>query len=440
MSHDETQDARAIARDVYGAALAAVAPDEAVLRALRLDGEVLRVGGEQIDLDVVGAIWVLGAGKAARGMAVGAVELLVDLLAGGAIVVPDRLGRALPGIDVWEARHPLPDTRGLAAASEALRVARAATADDLVLCLLSGGASALWSAPVEGVTLGDLQQVTDALLQAGAPISEVNTVRRHLSRIGGGMLARAAAPARVLTLAISDVAGGAAHDIGSGPTSSDPTTYADALAVLASRGVPAPAAVLHHLRSGVIGQRPETLKPGEVEPEPSVHVIASLRDALAAAAEEAMRLGYPATVLTDHLAGAARLAGEDIAREVLVARETVGDGRGALIWGGETTVEVRGPGRGGRNQELALAAARALENVPGVVVAALATDGIDGPTPAAGAIIDGYTIERARAAGFDPEETLARNDSHTLLAATGDAVVTGPTGTNVNDLVIALIG
>lgn len=430
--------ARALIEDIYRAALQAVAPDEAVLRALRLHDSMLRVGSEQIDLDAVETVWILGAGKAARGMAAGALELLGDRVGGGAIVTPDGLARPLMGIDVWEARHPVPDTRGLAAAGEALRIAHAAEEGDLVLCLLSGGASALWPAPVDGVTLADLQEVTAALIRSGAPIGELNTVRRHLSQVGGGMLARAAAPARVLTLAISDVVGGAAHDIGSGPTSPDPTTHADALAVLTLREVHPPAAVRHHLQAGSAGQAPETLKPGELRPEPSFHVIASLRDALAAAAEEAMRLGYPATVITDHLAGPARAAGEDVARATIAAREA-GDGPRALIWGGETTVEVRGSGRGGRNQELALAAADVIDGVSRVVLAALSSDGVDGPTPAAGAIVDGATADRARRAGLDIREALARNDSHSLLAATGDLVVTGPSGTNVNDIVIALI-
>lgn len=438
MSGIVAHDARALLRDLYRAALGAVAPDEAVLRALRLHGSTLRVGSEEIDLDAVGSIWVVGAGKAARGMAAGALELLGDQIAGGVIVAPDGLARPLLGIDVWEARHPIPDTRGLAAAAEALRVARAAEEGDLVLCLLSGGASSLWTAPGDGISLSELQEVTEALMRAGSPIGELNTVRRHLSRIGGGMLARAAAPARVLTLAISDVIGGAAHDIGSGPTSPDPTTHADALHVLTAREVHAPAAVRHHLQAGSAGQAPETLKAGELRQEPSFHVIASLRDALAAAAEEAMRLGHPATVVTDHLAGPASAAGELVARATIAAREA-GEGPRALIWGGETTVEVRGSGRGGRNQELALAAARLLDGVPGIALAALATDGVDGDSPAAGAIVDGSTAERARRAGLDIYDALARNDSHTLLAATGDVIVTGPSGTNVNDIVIALI-
>lgn len=370
-------------------------------------------------------------------MAAGVLELMGERVVGGVITVPDGLGRPLRGIDVWEAAHPVPDARGLAGAAEALAFARSAGRDDLVLCVLSGGASSLWPAPPDGVTLGDLREVTGRLLAAGAPINDINTVRRHLSRIAGGGLARAADPARVLTLAISDVVSGPAHAIGSGPTLPDPSTYADALGVLSRWEVAPPAAVRRHLQAGVAGEVPETLKPGEPGSAAPFHVIASLREALAAAAEEAARLGYASAVVDDRIEGPARDAGQAIGRAVLAAREA--GGRRALVWGGETTVVVKGAGRGGRNQELALAAARVLQDRPGIALASFATDGIDGPTSAAGALIDGGTIGRAAERGHDPDAALEDNDSCTFLGAAGDLVVTGPTGTNVNDVVVALI-
>lgn len=428
---------RSNAESIFLAGVAAVEPLEAVLRTLRLRGEVLEIGGDRIDLDEIRSVWILGAGKAARGMAAGAVELLAHRVSGGSIAVPDGLGRRLDPLDVWEAGHPVPDARGLAAAAEALRLARAAREDDLVICLLSGGASALWSAPAGEVTLGDLQQTTSRLLAAGAPIQEINAVRRHLSRIAGGRLAAAAAPARVLTLAISDVVGGGPHDIGSGPTCPDPTGYQEAMRVVMDHGAGVPA-VLRHLQAGAAGDLGPAPSSPRREP-PSFHVIGSVREALAAAAEEAVRLGYTATVVSDRLAGPATVAAAEIARTALEAR-SVGGGPHALLWGGETTVIVRGGGQGGRNQELALAAASAIAGVDDVVIASIATDGIDGPTRAAGAIVDGSTLERGRAAGIDPDHALLDNDSHTFLRATGDLVLTGPSGTNVNDLVIALVG
>lgn len=430
-------DPPAVAEALMRAALEAVDPTDAVLRAMRLRGEVLILGDETVRLHEVANVWALGAGKAARGMAAGAVELLGERIAGGAIVVPDGLGRPIQSLEVWEAAHPIPDVRGLAAAAEALRVARRAGPDDLVLCLLSGGASALWTAPVAGITLGDLREVTDALLRAGAPIEEVNTVRRHLSRIAGGGLAREAAPARVTTLAISDVLAGDPHSIGSGPAVVDPTTHAEALAVLARYEVHAPAGVVRHLEAGAAGDRAETLKTGDLPRDPTVLVGASIRDALAAAAEEAVRLGYRPVVVTDHLEGPASTAGEEVARAALAASDK--GPRQVLLWGGETTVVVKGSGRGGRNQEVALAAAQVLDGHAAITVAAFATDGVDGPTAAAGAIVDGSTARRGRDAGLDPTEALRENDSHTFLKAAGALITTGPTGTNVNDLTIAVV-
>lgn len=423
------------ARRILEAGIAAVDPREAVLRALAGGG------GEEIDLRAGGRVLLVGAGKAAAGMARGALEVLGDRVAGGTLTVPDGTVADLPGIEVWKAAHPVPDTRGLAGAVAALETARAAGADDLVLCLLSGGASALWPAPPAGVSLSDLRAVTDALLRAGAPIGEVNTVRRHLSRIAGGWLARAAAPARLLTLAVSDVVGSPPEAIGSGPTVPDPTTFHDALEVLRAREVAAPAAVLAHLQRGEAGEAPETAKPGDPAfRRASFHLVARNRDALEAAAREAERLGYRATVLGDDLEGEAREVAAQVAALAWGAHAE-GDVRpAAYLLGGETTVTVRGAGKGGRNQELALAAALEIEGEPGVVVAAVGTDGRDGPTGAAGGMVDGESVARARAAGVEPRDALARNDAHASLRASGDLVVTGPTGTNVNDLVLVLVG
>ncbi|MBA4159344.1 MAG: glycerate-2-kinase family protein, partial [Gemmatimonadetes bacterium] len=235
-------DSRSRSRDtaarILRAALDAVEPRRAVRRALKLEGDLLRTAGETIDLAEIERVLLVGAGKAAPGMALGALDVLGDRVRAGTITTKDGHEQDVPGIDVWEAAHPIPDTRGLAGASEALHLCRGAGARDLVLCLLSGGASALWPAPPPGVALGDLQRITDALLRAGSPIGEVNAVRKHLSRLSGGQLARAASPARLLTLVVSDVVGSPLDVIASGPAVPDPSSFADALEVIRRRGIP----------------------------------------------------------------------------------------------------------------------------------------------------------------------------------------------------------
>lgn len=429
------------ARGILDAALAAADARAAVVRALSLEGQRLRIAGaEEIDLSSIDRVLLLGAGKAAVGMARGALEVFGGWISAGTITTKDGHGAELPGIDVWEAAHPVPDTRGMAGAAEALRLARSAGPRDLVLVLLSGGASALWAAPAAGVSLSELGEVTDRLMRAGATIQELNTVRKHLSRIGGGWLARAAAPARVVTLAVSDVVGGALEVIASGPTVPDPSTFADALEVLAERGIQPSAAVRAHLQAGDAEEVEET--PKELDPcfaRASAHVVAGLRDALEGAAREAERLGYRARIVADDVEGEARSVGEQVG---LLVRGTLTERQEApvaLILGGETTVTVNGTGRGGRNQELALALAMEIEGVRGVLCASLGTDGTDGPTDAAGAFADGGTVARGEAAGLDARDALRRNDAHPFLRAAGDLIVTGPTGTNVNDVVLILV-
>lgn len=428
---------------ILAAALAAAAAGDAVRRALRLDGEVLTVGGdERIALGEIDRVWLIGAGKAAPGMALAAREVLGGRIAGGTVTTKDGHALDVPGIDVWEAAHPVPDARGLAGAADALACARAASARDLVLCLLSGGASALWASPPAGVTLTDVRALTDALLRAGATIRELNCVRKHLSRIGGGWLARAAYPARVVTLAVSDVVGSPPDVIASGPTVPDPTTFQDALDVIDRYEVGGAPTALAHLRDGAAGRVAETPKPGDgAFARASFHVIAANADALRGAAAQAARLGYRAEVVADDMEGEAREVAGQIAALALERQRGLapGDAPLALLLGGETTVTVRGGGAGGRNQEMALALATRLEGHAGLLAACAGTDGTDGPTDAAGGIVDGETLSRGASAGLDARDFLARNDSHPFLRATGDLLVTGPTGTNVNDVVIVLI-
>jgi hydroxypyruvate reductase len=345
------------------------------------------------------------------------------------------------------AGHPVPDARGLRAAQEIEALVRRLERHDLLLVLLSGGASALLPAPVEGISLEEKAATTRLLLRSGAPIQELNAVRKHLSRLKGGGLARAASSARVATLVLSDVVGDDLSTIASGPTVPDPSTFADALAILHRRGLldEVPAAVRKHLESGAAGGRPETLKPGAAALRRTLtRIVGSNRLSLEAAQRAARAHGLRPLVLTSRLEGEAR----EVARVlVAVLRECVESSRPAappvcLLAGGETTVTVRGEGQGGRNQELAVAAAEVLAGFPvPAVVASLATDGIDGASDAAGGIVDDQTAERAAAAGIAPAGAfLAANDSRNYLGPLGGLILTGPTGTNVVDVVVLLAG
>ncbi len=375
-------------------------------------------------------------------MALGVLDVLPQPLTHGVLVTKDGHGQPVPGVDVFEAAHPVPDARGQAAAERALTLASEAASDDLVFCVLSGGASALWTLPVEGISLADVQAVTGTLLGAGATIGELNAVRKHLSRIAGGQLARAVAPARLVTLAISDVVGSRPDVIGSGPTVPDGTTYGDALAVLEARGVRPPRRVWEYLRAGAEGRVAETPKPGQPDATPHMYrVVADNLAALRGAEVAARDRGYRTQVLTTRLEGEAREIGSFVAG---LALSILLDGLpvrppAALLLGGETTVHVRGDGLGGRNQELALAAALALDGARGALVASLGTDGTDGPTDAAGGIVSGATVRHGQVMDLDARDYLVRNDAYHYLEAAGGLLVTGPTGTNVNDVVLVLV-
>ncbi|HMQ34581.1 MAG TPA: glycerate kinase [Chloroflexaceae bacterium] len=426
---------------VLAAALAAVEPAAAVARHLRRDGDLLMAGERAIDLRAVGRILVVGAGKAGAPMARAAAELLGDRLAGGLVVVKDGHleAEAVGPVRVVEAGHPVPDERGVAAAHELAALLGGLAPDDLVLAVISGGGSALLTLPADGVALGDVQALTGALLASGASIGEINTLRKHLDRVKGGGLARLAHPAALVTLILSDVVGNPLDSIASGPTVGDPGTFAEALGVLERYGLveSAPPAIVAHLRRGLAGELPETPKPGDPL-FARVHnlLVGDNRQAAAAALAAAEAAGFTPVLLTTGLEGEAREAGRFLAA---ILREAAG-GQGTLrrpicvVAGGETTVTLRGDGRGGRNQELALAAAPALAGLRDVALVALATDGGDGPTDAAGAVVTGETMGRARALGLDQAGHLARNDAYPFFAALDDLLRPGPSGTNVNDL------
>ncbi|HEV8672543.1 MAG TPA: glycerate kinase [Methylomirabilota bacterium] len=436
---------RSAARAILDAAIAAGDARRLTRQALRLDGARLGVGGRTLDLARVRRILVVGAGKASGEMAEALEGVLGERVRDGLVVVKDRRAVAPARVRVVEAGHPLPDERGRAAAAEILALVEAAGPDDLVFCVISGGGSALAPLPVPGVSLAEKQAVTRLLLEAGATINELNAVRKHLSRLKGGQLPRAAAPAPVVGLLLSDVIGDPLDVIASGPTAPDPTTFADALAVLDRFGLRhrIPDAARSYLEAGARGEVPETPKPEDpIFTRVTNAVVGNNRLVVEAAAATARGLGYAPLVLTRSLQGEAREA----ARVFVALLEHAAEAGqpvsrpGCLIAAGETTVTVRGTGKGGRCQEFCLALAPGLTALPGAVVLAAGTDGSDGPTDAAGAIVDRTTVDRARAAGLDPRTALADNNSHAVFATLGDLVVTGPTGTNLMDLYLGLLG
>jgi len=388
-----------------------------------------------------GRLRLLGAGKAAASLARGAESVLGERLDAGLVVVKHGHAEPLARCRLIEAGHPLPDADSARAAAAMLDFVGRPSPADLYLVLLSGGASALLAGPAPGLSLEDKVAVSRLLVGCGATIQQINIVRRHLSRIKGGQLARALAPAHSVTLAISDVLGDDPVAIGSGPTVADPSTYADALAILDGFGLgtAVPAAVLRHLRAGACGRIAETPKPGDPSLERAdFAILAALGDALAAASGAARHAGCEVVEWAGPLDGDTHARAREFARRLreLAAARRAGAPPLLLIAGGETTLRVRGRGRGGRCQEFAAVAAGELEGSAGLTVLAAGTDGTDGPTAAAGAFADAGTLRRARAAGLDPATLLAANDSHRLLAASGDLFVIGPTGANVMDLVL----
>lgn len=437
-------DLRTIALQLQQAALAAVEPATAVHCHVRREGNTLVIANRRYDLAAYERIFVVAGGKAAVPMTTAIVDILDDRLTTGTVVtkhghVPQEQPRT-PDIQIIEAGHPVPDENSVRGAQAIADLARQATECDLVICLISGGGSALLTLPVPGLTLTNLQSLTDALLRSGATINEMNTVRKHCSQIKGGNLARLAAPATLVTLILSDVVGDPLDVIGSGPTVPDPTTVTDAWKVLERHGV-GQREETRFLRKSLVSLQ-ETPKPGDPAFERVQHVVVgSNRLAAVAAAKEARRLGLKTLLLSTYIEGEAREVAR-VAAALAKGIRTHGDPLpppACLVWGGETTVTIRGEGKGGRNQELALAAALALDGWPGVLVMALATDGTDGPTDAAGAVVTGETVARALALGLNPQAALEANNSYPLFDALDDLIHTGPTGTNVNDLLFLLV-
>jgi glycerate 2-kinase len=426
--------------DIFKAALDAVDPYAAVKHYIDRIHTICRE-------ENLKKIYVVGLGKAAYPMTRALVDAMRDRIIAGVVVT--KYGHAPGGplsenIMIYEAGHPVPDENGVAGTIKAVELLGKADRETLVVCLISGGGSALFVAPTEGLSLDDKQVMTRILLKGGSDIVELNTVRKHLSRVKAGRLAEAASPARVLSLILSDVIGDPLDFIASGPTSPDTTTWADALAIVTRYDTAGemPQKILQLLRDGSEGKIPDTPKEGNpLFDRVENIIIGSNRIATEAAKKKAHELGCEPVVLTTELQGEAREAARWLYRQVLESQSCLASGRKkiCLIAGGETTVTVRGKGLGGRNTEMALAFAMAIEGTSGITFLSAGTDGTDGPTDAAGAIVDGQTIPKARALGLDPQSFLDDNDSYHFFEKTGGLIKTGPTGTNVMDLQIILV-
>lgn len=428
---------------IFKAGLAAVDPQEAVKRVLRLTGDDLRVGERSYRLKDFKRIVVVGAGKAGAPMAQGVEGVLGERLEEGLVIVKYGYTAALAKVKIVEGGHPIPDEAGQRGTNDLLEMVKGLGEDDMVLCLISGGGSALLPVPVEGVDLAEKQETTKILLESGASIHEINAIRKHLSRIKGGWLAKAAAPATVVSLVLSDVIGDDLDVIASGPTVGDRSTFAECLGVIARYHLESriPPAVWDHLQKGAAGTVPETPKPDDPVFRTAHHVIVGSNIlCLEAAARKAEELGYHTRILSSLVEGETR---EVATAHGAILKEIIRTGKplaspACIISGGETTVTIHGKGKGGRNQEFVLACGMEIAGWEGAAVFSAGTDGTDGPTDAAGAFADWRMAERAQEMGLDPGAALRENDSYPFFERLGDLIITGPTNTNVMDVRILI--
>ena len=430
---------------IFRAAVKAADPVEAVIRSFRLRKGSLEAGGSGYNLSRYDRIFVIGAGKASAAMAKAVERVLGNRISGGLINVKYGHTAKLKRIELNECGHPNPDEAGVRGAARIAAIAAQAGERDLVICLISGGASALLPAPAPPVTLAEKQAITRLLLHSGADIGEINSVRKHISSIKGGQLARLAFPATVVSLLLSDVIGDSLDVIGSGPTVADASTFAEAQAILRKYEIDrkAPESVRERIERGVAGEIPETPKPGDPALSRTHNVVVGSNIlAVNAAAAKARELGLRTMVLSTFVEGETRDVARmhaAIARQARVYGQPV-RGPACIITGGETTVTIRGQGKGGRNQEFALAAAIDIAGLDDVLILSGGTDGSDGPTDAAGALADGSTCQRAAKLGLSAKVYLANNDSYHFFEPLGDLLITGPTNTNVMDVRLIIIG
>ena len=432
------------ANEIFQAALTAADPEEAILRHVQVENDVLMVGGAQYKLSHYDRILVVGAGKAGVPMARAVENLLGDRITDGLVVVKEGYTAPLSKVKVHEASHPVPDERGIEGATKILEMMEEAGEQDLVICLISGGGSALFVAPSEGITLDDKQEVTRLLLACGATIHEINAVRKHLSKVKGGCLARVAYPATVVNLILSDVVGDNLDVIASGPMYPDSSTFETAIGVFKYYKIwdKVPQPVRERLQKGLDGEIEETPKPDDpFFKNCTWELVGTNLLALLASRDQAESLGYRTIVLSSGIEGETREVAKvhtAMAKEVLLSGHPI-HAPACILSGGETTVTIKGEGKGGRNQEFVVASALELDGVERVVALSGGTDGTDGPTDAAGAVADGQTVSRAKALGLDSEKHLEQNDAYPYFQQLGDLIITGPTSTNVMDIRIFLV-
>ena len=442
---DINRKARSIALDAIERAIRSVDPKNLIHSKVLLTDERLIVNDKIFDLKSFKKIFVVGGGKASGYMAEAIEEILDERISEGIVVVPHETARRFKTkiIKIHEASHPIPDQSSVEGARKIIELAEKAEEDDLVICLISGGGSSLMAYPRDEISLEDKKKITEILLKSGATINEINAVRKHLSKFKGGQLARSAYPATLISLLLSDVVGDPLDVIASGPTIPDSTTFNDAINVLKKYDIwdETPDSIKKLFLRGKNGLIPET--PKNDDPcfkKAYSFIIGNNRIACLSAVEELKRRGLNTLLLTSLIEGEARNIGlfiSTIAKEIIISNNPIPRPAG-IVMGGETTVTVVGEGVGGRNQEIALASALGISGLRGVVVASVSTDGVDGPTDAAGAIVDGDTIDRSKIKGLNPEEYLRNNDSYSFFAKIEDLIFTGPTGTNVNDITILI--
>jgi glycerate-2-kinase len=444
---------KSIAEEIFNYAVESVKPQKLIRKNVMRDGSILKVGEKEYNLDKIENIFVIGAGKACSAMAVPIEEMLYDKIRDGVIVV--KYGHSLPleKIVTVEAGHPILDENGIRGTSEILKLISRTDTKDLVICLISGGGSALLENFPNGIELKSVQGLFNLLLKSGANIQEVNTVRKHISKVKGGRLAGLISPAQLVTLILSDVIGDPLDVIASGPTVPDTTTYQNAVEIIKKHNLynEIPLSIKKHLENGILGKIEETPKPGnKIFDKTYNFIIGNNKIALESAKEKAIEFGFNVKILASDIKGEAKeqglFFGEDV-RKILESKSPIDIERPAcLIMGGETTVTIEeeriigGLGVGGRNQEFALASAIEIyRSTKNIVILSAGTDGTDGPTDAAGAIVDGTTYKKARELGLDPHEFLHRHDSYNFFRHVGGHIFTGPTMTNVMDIMIALI-
>jgi hydroxypyruvate reductase len=425
-------------------AIDAVNPEKAVAQFLHREESKLYIGKKSYEINQIGRIFLIGFGKASVPMGYAAINTLGGYLDSGILITKKYNNSTVLGIPVIEGSHPIPDQRSTDASRRIIQLLSSTKENDLVICLISGGGSSLMTLPVEGITLDQTQALTKTLLECGATINEINCLRKHISQVKGGQLARFATPANIATLILSDVVNDPIDVIASGPTAPDPTTYHDAIGILEKYEIvnKIPYQIRQHLNLGKKGEIPETPKPDDpIFLKVENNIVGNNFLAAKAAVSMAKQYGFNTMLLTTSLQGEASAAGKMIAA---VAQQIASTGDpiqrpACIIMGGETTVTIRGNGQGGRNQELALGAVSDIDGIENTILITLATDGDDGPTDAAGAVVTGETKKRALAFGLNPIDFLRKNNSYEFFNPLNDLLKPGLTGTNVNDLTLLIL-